>query len=202
MRSTQEATQPETTEADAQERWRQERAELLARLQQLPPLQTQLQKSPRALRIALATADEAPLALRIMQEAFAEYEGVLNPPNGAIRETVEDVVRAMIEGGNVLVWQETTPVGSARFRLLPDHLYIGRVAVLPSHRGKGIASALMGYMETIARAVGLSEIRLRTRAQLERNLSLYRRLGYEVVQITRHPNGPDEIVLFTKKLPP
>ena len=57
-------------------------------------------------------------------------------------------------------------------------LYVGRVAVLPAHRGRGVATALMAWCERLAVERGLSEVRLGVRLGLARNEALYRRLGY------------------------
>ena len=41
------------------------------------------------IQITNATEEDAPLVYEIMQAAFAEYRGVLNPPSGVYAETVE-----------------------------------------------------------------------------------------------------------------
>lgn len=58
------------------------------------------------------------------------------------------------------------------------YLYVGRVAVLPAHRGRGVATALMAWCERLALDRGLREVRLGVRLGLTRNETLYRRLGY------------------------
>jgi hypothetical protein len=40
-----------------------------------------------------ADAQEAPVLLRLMQAAFQEYEGVLDPPTGAHIETIDTMQR-------------------------------------------------------------------------------------------------------------
>ena len=57
-------------------------------------------------------------------------------------------------------------------------LYVGRVAVLPAHRGRGVATALMAWCERLAADRGLREVRLGVRLGLPRNEALYRHLGY------------------------
>src|SRR3954471_22403588 len=101
------------------------------------------------IRITLATPDDAPLVYQIMQAAFAEYVGVLQPPSGGDLETVDDVCRAIEEGGAVLAWLDDRAVGvdkaagSARYAFHDEGhtCYVGRVSVLPQARGNGIASA-------------------------------------------------------------
>jgi ribosomal protein S18 acetylase RimI-like enzyme len=181
--------------------WEQERAALLSRLAELKPIVRPIKNPPAVLRVALAQEEEALCLHRITQAAFAELRGVLQPPSGAEKETVEDIRAALREGGAVLAWIGDAAVSSARFHLLPDHLYVGRLGVLPDHRGRGIASVIMEYLERIAICLDRSEIRLGTRMRLPKNLAIYQRLGYEIVEVRAHPRGPDQIALLVKRLP-
>ena len=153
-----------------------------------------------SLKITNATLEEAPLVHRLMRQAFAEYEGVLAQPSGANRETVEDVIEAMNQGGAILAWEGSEAVGSARYRLEPDFLYVGRVSVLPAHRGKGIAKALMQYMEEVARRRGRNELQVAVRMSLPSNVRLYQGLGYEIFNTAPHPKGPDVVADLVKRI--
>ena len=128
--------------------------------------------------VTLATPDDAPLVHWIMLAAFEEYRGVLEPPSSTHQETVEDVRRAFDSGGAALAWVEEQAVGSARFQPRPDW------------RGRGIASALMTFMEGHARTLALHEIRVEVRLSLPSNVALYRRLGFHTVSEQPHPRGP------------
>jgi ribosomal protein S18 acetylase RimI-like enzyme len=152
------------------------------------------------LQIKRATLEEVALVHRIMQEAFAGYIETLQPPSGANRETVADAEQAMTEGGAVLAWKEAEAVGSARFRLRPDHFYVERVSVLPTHRGKGIAKAMMGYLEELACHLNQPEMRVGVRMSLPGNLALYQGLGFEIISKTPHPKGVDMVALLVKPL--
>ncbi len=143
------------------------------------------------MRITLAVVDDADLVHRIMHEAFAEYRGILDPPSSAHAETVADVADALTDGGGVLAWIGEEAVGSARYGRRPDHLYIGRISVLPAHRGRGIGGALVAFLEAHALNLGYGEVRLETRMVLDRNLALYARLGYQIRAIVPHPRNPD-----------
>jgi GNAT superfamily N-acetyltransferase/8-oxo-dGTP pyrophosphatase MutT (NUDIX family) len=151
-------------------------------------------------QIAPATLEQAPLVHTIMRSAFAEYIGVLNPPSGANRETVDDVLAAMAQGGAALAWSGETPVGSARYEVRADYLYVGRVSVLPAWRGKGVGVALMGYMEDLARGAGRSRIQVSVRMSLPSNLSFYQKLGYQITTVGPHPKGGDEVATLVKTL--
>jgi ribosomal protein S18 acetylase RimI-like enzyme len=134
-----------------------------------------------------------------MQAAFEEFRGVLQPASGANTETVADVERAMAAGGAVLAWDGDHPVGSARFALHPDHVYVGRVSVLPTHRRRGIATAMMGYLEDLGRREGRTSVEIAARASLPSNVRLYESLGYTAYAIDPHPRGPEMNVVHMRK---
>jgi len=146
-----------------------------------------------AIRVRLAILDEAPLVRRIMQAAFAEYQGTLPVDSGAHTETVDDVLAVMRRGGAVLAHDDAEPVGSARYTLEAEAVYVGRVAVLPSHRRRGVASAMMLFLEDIARQEQRPRIRIGVRDSLPSNVGLYQALGYVLVSIDPHPRGPDRV---------
>ncbi len=150
------------------------------------------------IRIELATPEQAHLVHQCMRAAYAEYDGVLTPPSGAVGETVADVEQAMAKGGALLAWEGNEVVGSARFQWNPDHLYIGRVGVIPAYRGQGVGAALMERIEAIAREGGASRILFGVRQSLPGNIAFYQRLGYEVVKIEPHPKGGDSVVWMGK----
>ena len=152
------------------------------------------------LTITHAATAQAPLVHRIMLEAFEEYRGILNPPSGAHAETVEDVLRVMSEGGALLAWVGDEAVGSLRYERKPDHLYVGRVSVLPAFQGRGIASAMMLEIEPIARAYGYETIRLGARLVLHSNITFYERLGYQVIDTRLHDKGGSMVVEMMKRL--
>jgi ribosomal protein S18 acetylase RimI-like enzyme len=149
-----------------------------------------------------ARLDEVDEVHRIMRLAFEDYRNVLSPPTGALSETVEDVRNAISNGGAFLAFEGDVVVGCARYRLFPDHAYAERVAVLPGHRGKGVAAALMEAIEIAVRAFGLPEVRVGVRASLPSNLRLYENLGYRTIASRPYPTGTDFEIFLSKPLTP
>lgn len=133
-----------------------------------------------------------------MREAFAEYAGKLPQESGALRESLDDVRKAMADGGAVLAFIEYEPVASARYLVEEDALYVGRVAVLPAYRRRGFASAVMLFLEHVARQNGRSTMHIGVRESLPSNVALYRKLGYQ--EVKREPHGADRSITMLKRL--
>lgn len=184
----------------AEDSWLAERSRLLERIKEAKPIAYPIRKPDAQLRVAIATPEEIPIVYDIMRIAFAEYIGKLDPPSGATLATLQDVQKTIQEGGAVLGRIEQQPVASAQFRVRPDHLYIGRLSVLPTCRGRGIASSVLDYMEYLARLLDRPQLRLGTRLSLPKNIALYRRHGFEIDAIVRPSTGSDSIVWMVKPL--
>lgn len=136
----------------------------------------------------------------LMLAAFREYDATLTVPSSAMWETVEDVAGHIALGGAVLAECEGQSVGSGRFEMRDDHVYIGRLSVLPEFRGRGIGALMMTAIEQHAAAKGAPESRISVRTLLPRNIELYERLGYVVTDRYRHARGDEIIVDMAKPL--
>ncbi|MGM0882354.1 MAG: GNAT family N-acetyltransferase [Bacillota bacterium] len=120
-----------------------------------------------------ASLEEIEIVHDLMGEAFEEYRGKLTPPSGALSETINDIVKKIsTNGGAIIAEAEGIPVGSAQFVFQDNYVYIGRVSVLPSHRGWGIGKMMVKYIETYARNKGVSESRLEVRLSIPSNVAL------------------------------
>lgn len=162
-------------------------------------------KEPSAQQIILrpATVDDAPVILSITRAAFAQFQGRLDPPSGALDETLEKLVATAFlpDRGITLAYVNGEAVGALRWEVHPQrlHLYVGRVAVLPTFRRQGIASALMGWAEGHARALGLPAVQFGVRLQAPDNIRFYEHLGYRVVEYAQHPNYTQPTFVWMRK---
>ena len=112
---------------------------------------------------------------------------MLDPPSGALRETVESVRDDIHRGGAAIAWLGGEPVGCLRYEVVDDHLHVRRVAVPPEWQRRRIGTALMDWAHARARELGLGEVRLGVRKQLPGNRAFYRGLGYQLMARHRHP---------------
>jgi predicted N-acetyltransferase YhbS len=132
------------------------------------------------------TEDDVPWVVDVIRAAFEEYRGRLDPPSSAHHKTVEIVRRELADGGGFVACDPQAIIGCVFYHRYPDHLYLDRLAVLPSHRGQGIARALIRAVEQRAGQDGLGEVRLSVRLVLETNRTYFERLGYTFVSYGAH----------------
>lgn len=126
------------------------------------------------------------------------------------RETTEKVLESLRDGEAIIMELGGKPVGSARYypvyttmpdgsRAGPVALEVGRLGILPEHRGRGLSTWLMN--EVMMRAVtrGIEELRLAVRPDEPGLLEFYRRQGFfEDSSITyshANPNSPKPITM-------
>ncbi|MCR2804619.1 GNAT family N-acetyltransferase [Paenibacillus soyae] len=139
-----------------------------------------------------AQTDEIHMVHQIMIMAFEEYRGKLTPPSGALSETVDDIIGKIAKGGGAIIAEvDGIPIGSAQYVFYDSYVYIGRVSVLPSHRGFGIGQKLVRYIEQAARDRGISESRLGVRLSVPSNVAFYSKLNYEIVEKHAYPEETD-----------
>lgn len=151
--------------------------------------------------LILREATDADIAtiFAVTQAAFGEYLGQLDPPSGVHRETIETVREKLASGHSVLALLGDRVVGSVFYKPEPAYVYLGRLAVLPDQRGRGVATALIGYVERRARELGRPRVRLGVRVALPHLRARYERMGYRVVEERRHEGYAEPTYVMMEK---
>ena len=139
------------------------------------------------LRIRPAAADDAAVLLDLLLRAFGEYEGRLDPPSGANRETVATIAGKLVAGGAFICRDDALPVGCVFYAPERAHLYVGRLSVPPEQRKRGIGDMLLRAAEDHARALALPIVRLRVRIALAALHAYYAARGYVSIGSSNHP---------------
>lgn len=141
------------------------------------------------IEIKRGSENEINVAHQLMQEAFKEYEN-LEVPSSAITEPV-DVLRDSYRNGSeqfLVCYVNGVPHGSARFSLKEEALYFSRVSVPPYARRKGIAKAMIDWLEDYARNAGKPNLECKVRLALTSNVRLYESLGFVITKDITAPN--------------
>jgi predicted N-acetyltransferase YhbS len=138
-----------------------------------------------------AAPDDAADIATLINTAFAQYRGRLDPQPSALAETAETVVPqiAAPAGAAVALRLEGSgsigpAVGAVLYRPEEEDLYLGRLAVAPGARRGGIAGALIRFVEDEARRRDCPGIVLGVRIAVPDNQRLFARHGF--VEVSRH----------------
>jgi ribosomal protein S18 acetylase RimI-like enzyme len=149
--------------------------------------------------IAVCGAERAEDVHRLTQEAFRDYTW-LEPPSGALRETLERVREDLAAGGGAIAELQGEPVGCLRWQPASDgSFHVRRVAVAMHARRRGVGRALMTWAEVEARRRGCDAVTVGVRITLPGNLAFYRGLGYEIVGEHSHDGYADVTWLGLRK---
>jgi ribosomal protein S18 acetylase RimI-like enzyme len=138
--------------------------------------------------LRLATIADAPSIAATIAAAFAQYRGRLVPESGAFGETADAIAAKLKKGAGAIVAERNGEIlGCVITNLQEGDLYFGRLSVLPTVRGLGLAKRLIAAVEQDARARGLPGVRLGVRIALPDNQRLFQSLGYREISREAHP---------------
>ncbi len=147
-------------------------------------------------RLDAGASDQLRLVLELTRREFAYMDGLVDPPSSIHRLTVEDLASGPGE-----VWAiGDPPIASVVMTPKPEVLYVGKLAVDSSQRGRGLARLLLGRAELRAQELKLDWIELQTRIELTANHRTFTALGFHEIERTPHP-GYDRPTSITYRRP-
>lgn len=153
----------------------------------------------RDVQLRPASEADIPAILAVTHAAYAPYTGRIDPPSGVLRESADGVQHYLERGGIIVAQAGDTLVGVVRYQPYEDHVYLGRLAVLPSWQKRGIGRRLIAAVEEWTLLLGLDEVRLNVRLELTENHTLYKHLGYIKDGLEAFERAPGRNYLKMKK---
>lgn len=139
-----------------------------------------------------ATPDDEAAAWAIVDEYNTTFAVVLRDDRAGLREYLEG------PGAFWLASDGDAIAGCVVLRPLPAlgprASEVKRLYVRPSHRGGGVAGALMDALEAHARAVGYEAVYLDSRDDFQTAIRFYERRGYE--RVARYNANPEATVFM------
>jgi phosphinothricin acetyltransferase len=123
--------------------------------------------------------------LALVQECFAYMEARIDPPSSMHRMTAESVRAHAFDEEVWVAEDETGGLAACVFFTCkpaeagnPGRLYLGKMAVRPSFRGRGLARLMVEKACERAAALGLPVLELQSRIELLENHRAFERLGF------------------------
>lgn len=140
--------------------------------------------SPNDLK-RLGPNDDLQALLHLMRRAFADMEGRIDPPSSLNSLTVPMLSDA---SNRSEIWAiGDKPLACMILTRRPSTLYMSKLAVDPSARGKGHARRLIDHALTRTRELGLPSLSLQTRVELTENQRFFEKFGFQETTRTSHP---------------
>jgi len=133
------------------------------------------------------TGGDALAAVGVIHAAFRAQSARTDPPSGALRETADSVAAQIAAGGGACAEAGACMVAAILWAEQDGGLHLGRLAVLPAWRRRGLARALVAAAEAEAYRRGLRRLSLGVRLVLEDNRRLFAACGFVETALTSHP---------------
>lgn len=128
-----------------------------------------------------------PGLLGLLRESFAYMDARIDPPSSPARMGVDEFRAKAAAETLIIATEGPILIGCAFADLRDECIYVGKVAVARSARGKGVARAMFAAAEDLARRHGRKFLELQTRVELVENHDAFGALGFEKVAETAHP---------------
>jgi GNAT superfamily N-acetyltransferase len=136
----------------------------------------------------------------LLVSCFAFMDGRIDPPSSLAAMTPESLRAKADTEVLVTLWRGGALVACGYLADTGRSIYLGKLAVHPDHRGRGLLRRIVREAEAMARARGREVLELGTRVELTENHATFARLGFREVARTAHP-GYDRPTSVTMERP-
>ncbi len=123
----------------------------------------------------------------LLQQAFAYMADRIDPPSSLTRMTLDDIA-AKVRSEDLYLFRDGSRLVACLFGTAKsDVYYVGKLAVADSHRGQGLAKALIEAAAAHATSKGHLALELESRVELIENHAVFVAMGFERTGETAHP---------------
>ena len=123
----------------------------------------------------------------LLVDCFAYMDGRIDPPSSLTRMSPDVLAQKSTAETLVLAYAADQLVGCGFLAERPHAIYLGKLAVAPRFRNRGILRAMIREAERLARQRGKPHLELQTRIELIENHRTFEALGFTRTGTTSHP---------------
>lgn len=138
--------------------------------------------------------------LTLINDAFADMDGVIDPPSSAKRLTTDNLARKARDETCIVASDGSRLAGCIFVAERADCLYVGKLAIAKEIQHRGIGRALMQKAEQLAVDLGKPILELETRIELTGNQAAFIRLGFHATARTAHAGFDRPTSITMRKL--
>ena len=136
----------------------------------------------------------------LLVTCFAGMEGRIDPPSSLSAMTPATLRAKAAAETLVTLWRGDALVGCGFLADRGRSVYLGKIAIHPAHRRRGLLRRIVARADAMARRLGRPVLELQTRVELTENHVTFSRLGFAEVARTAHP-GYDRPTSVTMERP-
>lgn len=122
----------------------------------------------------------------LVRDSFAYMDSRIDPPSSLKKMGIEEFKAKAATDTLILAEEGQAIIGCMFAELRDDCVYVGKVAVAQSVRGRGIARAMFAAAEELARVHGCRFLELQTRVELVENHATFSALGFKKIGESAH----------------
>lgn len=141
-----------------------------------------IQNNQPSTRYVIQRVTDGEKIIQVIHAAFQRY--LSDPmPSSALKETANTIERNLADGILIIgAYCNEELVGVVKATPLPHAYYFSRLAVLPTHQKKGIASLLIQAVEQLAKENRKHLVQCEVRKSETDNIRLYKKLSYHITK--------------------
>jgi len=127
-------------------------------------------------------------ALRsLIQREFAYMQGRIDPPS-SMHDLTPEAIAEQARSGEIWAIEHAPgrPIATVFLTPQPPALYLHKLTVASTHRGKGHARRLVARAAARAEDLGLTELSLKSRVELFENHAAFTALGFAITGLMSH----------------
>lgn len=123
---------------------------------------------------------------KLLSESFAYMAGIIDPPSSLLGLTADDLRQKATTETLLLAFDDENLAACGYFDIRDEVIYIGKIAVVQTHQGRGIAKTIITHAINLAKQNSKKWLELETRIELIDNHQAFAKMGFVITAHNSH----------------